>query len=735
MQTRSWRSAQRLLRTLFFASLFFPILIVGLTLGVDHGAEWREARGDLDSQTRIAGDNAARAFRQQALVADRVNGLLAGMDPAQVTSAELAVHQSLLALIAPIPDIDGIVIVDAAGQALAAANVYPMPRLALSDRLFFKGTMAAASGGYVSGPETGTVIKRRFFGYGRRWTDPTGVVRGVIEILVSPRYFQDLYDALLTERSGRSDGPNIALLRADGTLLTGTPAGAAARGAVAGSAAFRAAIARAPANGDYRYDWGGPNGAILTVYRQVASLPVYVAASLPEVVIVADWGEKAAIHLLITLPVALLFSLLLGIALQRVQREDAARVTLDAEMERRTAAEDTLLRSQRLEAVGQVTGGVAHDFNNLLTIIMGCAELLERRSSNAENVRRLARNIRGAAERGADITASLLAFSRRQPMRTEVVDVNRALLDFVSLLRRAADESAAVLLDLAPQVLPVSLDPGQFEAAMLNLVGNARDALPQGGRIIISTRSRTNADGYPEVARGPVTVVTVTDDGAGMDAATAARAIEPFFTTKEIGRGTGLGLSQVYGFVRQSAGEFRIETAPGRGTSVLMVLPACAATVASPRILTDEVGHATAGEVVLVVEDEPSLRATVVEVLLNCGYRTLDAPHAEGALAVLHREKRIDLLFSDLVMPGSMSGLDLAEAARRLHPGIRILVTSGYSAAFDDAGASHAFLPKPYDPATLAGRVRQVLDLPSGVVPDQGAARMDACAAEASDEA
>ncbi|HTI02068.1 MAG TPA: ATP-binding protein [Acidisoma sp.] len=702
---------------------------------MDHGAEWREARDELDSQARIAGDNAARAFRQQALVADRVNLLLAGMDAAQVKSEELAIHQSLLALIAPIPDIDGIVIIDAAGEPLVAANAYPVPKLDLADRPYFKGTMAADSGRFVSGLETGTVIKRRFFGYGRRWTDRAGAVRGVIEILVSPRYFEDLYDALLTEQPGKRDGRNIALLRMDGTLLTGTPAEAAARAAAAGISGFRAAIADAPDSGDYRQDGAGSGGAALTVYRRVATLPLYIAASLPEAVIVADWREKATIHLLITLPVTLLFSLLLGIALQRVQREDAARATLDAEMERRAAAENTLLRSQRLEAVGQVTGGVAHDFNNLLTIIMGCAELLERRPSNSDNVCRLARNIRGAAERGADITASLLAFSRRQPMRAEVVDVNRALLDFVPLLRRAARESAVVLLDLAPQVLPVTLDPGQFEAAILNLVGNARDALPQGGRICISTRSTTDASAYPEAAQGPVTVVTVTDDGTGMDAATAARAVEPFFTTKEIGRGTGLGLSQVYGFVKQSEGEFRIETAPGRGTSVLMVLPCCAAKPAAPRTLTDEAGGGAAGEVVLVVEDEAIVRATVVEVLLNCGYRTLDAPHAEGALALLQREKRVDLLFSDLVMPGSMNGLELAEAARQLHPCIRILVTSGYDAPFDGSGSPHAFLRKPYDPATLAVRVRQVLDLPRAPVPGPGTARTGICAAEASEEA
>lgn len=709
MRQWSWRSAQRLLTILFFSSLFFPILLVGLTILVDRAAEWHEAMQDLESQIRIAGDNAARVFRQQALVADRVNLLLRDMEAPQVRAAELSIHQSLLALAAPIPDIDGIVVTDAAGTALVAANIYPVPQLDLARRSFFRGTMAAASGPFVSEPETGTIIKRRFFGYGRRWTGPDGRVRGVIEILVSTRYFEDLYDALLTERGSGGASQSIALLRADGTLLVASAAGAAARTAALAADRFRAAVTRTPEAGRYGSGTAGAPGTVMTVYRRVPGVPLYVAASLPEAQIVAEWEEKAAIHLLISLPVALLFTLLLGIALQRVQREDAARAALAAEMERRAMAEETLLRTQRLEAVGQVTGGVAHDFNNLLTIIAGCSELLERRAEAPDTVRRLARNIRDAAERGAEITASLLAFTRRRPVQAAVVDVNRALLDFVPLLRRAAGESVSVLLDLAPQVAPVSLDPGQFEAAILNLVGNARDALPQGGHIGIATRSEPNAGAYPEVARGPVTLVTVTDDGTGMDATTAARAIEPFFTTKEIGRGTGLGLSQVYGFVKQSAGEFRIETAPGQGTTVLMVLPGCPAEPA-PAPGPSQTSHpAVPGEVVLIVEDEPSVRETAAEILRACGYRTLEAPDAERALTLLREEPRMDLLFSDVILPGAMNGHDVAQAARRLHPAIRVLMTSGHEDGTEPA-ASLPFLRKPYDGAMLARVVRAVLD-------------------------
>lgn len=735
MEKRSWKGARRILLALFVASLFFPVFLVGVTLWLDYRIEWYEAWQGLDRETRIASGATARAFQAQDRIAEQIRALLGGRDPAAVQADELALHRALLAMITPDPTIDSAVVAASSGAALVGSAVYPMPQINLAGKPYFQGILAGAPGRYVSGLQTGSLIKRDFFVHGLRWTDANGQVLGIIAILVSPQYFEDFYGGLLAAAGQREAGRAIGLLRADGTWLAGVPRRAAPDLVGAGRRVFQAAVSRAGDTGFYDQDEGQGKKSRLIVYRQVPGTPLYVAASLPRSAILADWIKAAGSHLLITLPVALLFSLLLGIALHRVRREDAARAQLVTEMERRAEAEETLLRAQRLEAVGQVAGGVTHDFNNLLTIILGSVELLERRPGNVDNVCRLARNIRGAAERGSAITASLLAFTRRQPMQTEVVDINRALLDFTQLLRRAANESAAVLLDLAPQVPPVSLDRGQFEAAILNLVGNARDALPQGGRITLATQAAMNDGAYPEVAQGPVTIVTVTDDGTGMDATTAARAIEPFFTTKEFGRGTGLGLSQVYGFVKQSAGEFRIETAPGRGTAVRMVLPGCGGMPASPRVPTDQEGHATKGEVVLVVEDEARVRATAVEVLRGCGYRTLDAPHAEAALAVLRRETRVDLLFSDLVMPGSMSGHDLAEAALRLHPDIRILITSGYEPARGRAGPGHAFLQKSYDPATLAGRVREVLDLSQEELRSSGKARMGACTTEAHEEA
>ncbi|GAB0119101.1 ATP-binding protein [Acidisoma sp. 7E03] len=713
MVERSWVSAQRLLRILFVISLFFPVALVALTFWLDYDTEWQEARGALDRQTRIASDNAARVFDAQARVAEQIAQRLAGMDAEAVRAQELALHQALLALIAPIPDVDGAIIIDRSGRALVAANIYPVPPLNLSDRAYFKATMATPSGHHIGGVMTGSLIKRRFFTFGRQWSDAEGRVLGVIQLLVSPGYFDDFYGALITGDEAWTAGQGIALLTADGTHLAGAPKAEmeTAGGGLSAAArrdAFLAAVARAPSGGSYEEGEGAQ--AALIVYRPVPGVPLYIRARLAEPTIVAAWTHETAGHLMISMPVALLFAFLAGIALQRVQREEAAYLRLGQEMERRAAAEETLLRAQRLEAVGQVTGGVTHDFNNLLTIVLGCAELLERRPAPPENVRQLARNIRAAAERGADITASLLAFSRRRPVRAEVIDINQALLAFAPLLRRAATESRVVLFDLAPVVPRVSLDPGQFEAAILNLVGNARDALPAGGRIRIVTRAGRNDGDYPEVAAKPVTLVSVSDDGTGMDAATAARAIEPFFTTKEIGRGTGLGLSQVYGFVRQSGGSFAIDSVPGRGTTVHLVLPGCAVEVA-PADARGTVGTAPFGqnERILVVEDEAPVRAIAVEVLGRCGYCTLEASNGEEAVAMLRAHPDIALLFSDIVLSGEMTGLDLVQAARALRPDLRVLMTSGYDSGPERAG-NLPFLRKPYDGAALTIEVRRVLD-------------------------
>ncbi|MFD0934977.1 ATP-binding protein, partial [Methylobacterium trifolii] len=372
---------------------------------------------------------------------------------------------------------------------------------------------------------------------------------------------------------------------------------------------------------------------------------------------------------------------------------------------------------QKMEAIGQLTGGVAHDFNNLLTVIVGNLDMIVRRPADAQRVERLATSAMLAARRGAEVTEKLLAFSRRQVLRAETVNPNRLLQDFRPLLQRAVGETIAVAFDLDAGLDPVRLDPGQFESAVLNLAVNARDAMPEGGRLTVRTGNavltEAESGSVPDVEPGAYVVVSVSDTGSGMEAGTLARAFEPFFTTKDVGKGTGLGLSQVYGFAKQGGGSARIASVPGQGSTITLYLPRSAERAAEVRSEGSlPLRRAAAGEGILVVEDEAAVREMAVESLSELGYATLTASHAAAALDRLKGPDRIDILFSDVVMPGGMNGVQLSVEARRLRPGLRVLLTSGYTnAALGEQGVPPdlPLLNKPYLREDLADKLRLVM--------------------------
>ena len=390
----------------------------------------------------------------------------------------------------------------------------------------------------------------------------------------------------------------------------------------------------------------------------------------------------------------------------------------EARNEELIRSRSALAQAQRLDAVGQLTGGIAHDFNNLLTAILGALELISRRAEDGERVVRLAENARKAAERGARLVSQLLSFSRKQNLRPEVLNPNSVMLEFEGLATRAAGEAVALKFNLDPAVHPVHVDATEFQAAILNLVTNARDALPEGGTIRLESRNvrldGTEPEG-PEVPPGEYVLLSVADSGTGMDPETQAKVFEPFFTTKPIGQGSGLGLSQVFGFVQSAGGHVAITSEVGVGTTVSMYLPRSQApqfSAASPAGDTVPLRPAGDGECVLAVEDDSHVIATTAESLRDLGYSVLTAETAEEALDLLRQETRIDILFSDVVMPGGMNGVQLAVEARRIRPGIRILLTSGYAGAALDAHAVPQELPllgKPYGRDELANKLRVIL--------------------------
>ncbi len=374
-------------------------------------------------------------------------------------------------------------------------------------------------------------------------------------------------------------------------------------------------------------------------------------------------------------------------------------------------AGERLRQAQKMEAVGQLTGGVAHDFNNLLTVILGNAEMLSADPRVPDEARALAELIVGAAERGSTLTRQLLAFARRQSLNPTDVDVNALIGETHDLLRRALPSNVEIALRLAPDLPPALVDRGQLATALLNLVLNARDALPQGGHIAIATRL-VEAPGLPAQIE-----IAVADNGEGMTEAVKARAFEPFFTTKEVGKGSGLGLSSVYGFAVQSGGGVTIESEAGQGTTVRVLLKA---TRPRPTPAPAVERQARGGqETVLLVEDEPSVRDFVSMLLQGLGYQVLSAETGRAAVALLRAGTRIDLLLTDLVMPGGISGQQLAAIARQLLPTARILLMSGYSGEQAAAGTAPAGLPllrKPFNRRQFAEAVRDALERPAATV-------------------
>jgi CheY-like chemotaxis protein len=368
-----------------------------------------------------------------------------------------------------------------------------------------------------------------------------------------------------------------------------------------------------------------------------------------------------------------------------------------------------------MEAVGQLTGGIAHDFNNMLAVVIGSLDMIQRRAKDLEpKVVTLIESAMDGAQRAARLTSRLLAFSRQQPLSPKPVEPNRLVAGMEELLARTMGELHPVETVLADDLWPTFIDPSQLENAVLNLAVNARDAMPEGGRIRISTGNlsltKAEADALPDGVPGDYVAVSVADTGYGMPAEVLERVFDPFFTTKETGKGTGLGLSMVYGFVKQSGGQVQVESAPGQGTTVTLLLPRWDGFVAvdrAPEPRRDATPlPVAAGLTVLVVEDEPEVRHLSVRMLQELGAHVIEADDAQQALDLLAQDSTIGLLFTDVVMP-DLGGRELAQRAREIRPELSILTTSGYTGEKSPTGP--LLLTKPFTLAQLAKAIEEAL--------------------------
>ncbi|MBW8734602.1 MAG: response regulator, partial [Asticcacaulis sp.] len=383
---------------------------------------------------------------------------------------------------------------------------------------------------------------------------------------------------------------------------------------------------------------------------------------------------------------------------------------------RRREAEAALRRAQKMEAIGQLTGGIAHDFNNLLQVIIGNVQMARSVIDKPDKLPRYLDSVLQGAQKAKTLTQQLLAFSRKQPLEARIVNLNRVIVELRDLLSKTLGSHVEIELDLAPDVANAQIDVIQLEMAMINILANARDAMPNGGRVTIVTRNvSTSENEAGGTCPGDYVELAICDSGEGMSPEVLAHITEPFFTTKEVGKGTGLGLAQVYGFVKQSDGGFKVESAPGKGTTIRLTFPASGSAVEAraPAVVDEASRPQGKGERILVVEDNKEVRELACAVLEQEGYAVKAAGNAVEALKQLDDElDGVDMLFTDIIMPGSVNGVALAKDVRKLNPDMAILITTGFA---DDVhghtnSAEFETIYKPYMPDELARKVRNVLN-------------------------
>jgi signal transduction histidine kinase len=719
------------------ASVLVPALFFAGAIALDHRRLTAEAEVTADRTAEVAQEHALKVVETNALVLDRMADRLRGLSWPEIEAQAARIQPDVEALDHAIGQISALHVIAPDGRLVLLSKEWPAPEVNLAHRGYFRRLELASNPDALDFSEP--VMTRTgglSFQMARRRNTEDDRFDGVLASGISPAYFDRQWRTLTN-----GEDVQVGLARTDGVLLARypelrldmrLPAEGPLMAMMHQSSRHGRLVVSATMDGSER----------LVAYRQVGDFPLYVYAGVSLAAVRVTWLENAAITFLICLAAAAALCGATLLAARRWRSEQLAQQQLAraaeelrAEIQRREQAEDGLSRAQRLEALGRLTGGVAHDVNNLLTAILGSVHLLERHLGPAADARtrRLLGAARDAVQSGARLNAGLLAFARRQPLRPRALDANALIQDFVPLLQRALGETVRLRLELDAELPPCQADAAQLEAALLNLAINARDAMPGGGEAVLMSRAARldpSAEAGPEAFSREFVAITLRDTGEGMPPEVRERAFEPFFTTKPPGRGTGLGLSQVFGFVRQLGGQVTIDSTVGCGTAVTLYLPLAAAGAAPaaegrdagapgcPGAPAPQAGP-PGGGTVLLAEDDAQVRAITAEALREAGFRVLAAQDGAEALELLRVSGPVDLLFSDVMMPGGMSGLDLARHASALRPGIAVLLASGHAAdSFAQAAAAAGWelLPKPYDLDDLVRRVSLRLTRARGAV-------------------
>jgi two-component system NtrC family sensor kinase len=672
------------------ASVVLPAVLFIFASWLSYRHEYSVADDRIERSLDILHEHTLKIFQTVERAMAEVEEIVRDLPDDVVRSDQARLHARLKNIVDALPQLRAIFLVDREGNPLVSSQFAQVPAdFNARDRDFFNLQAGAQDETYVSevlNPRRNS-LGTPFFVLSRRRPSADGSFNGVSVVAVLPEYFEEFY-ALI----GRTAGSVLALIRSDGKPLARFPPESRNEDDSIGN--MRELIARA-SRGSLRMMRASDAVKRRIGFRKLEGFPVYVVAGIDTSAIQAEWLATMASHLIFGLPATFFLFVIIGVALQRTRH-------LHAEAERRETAEAALRQSQRLEAIGKLTGGVAHDFNNLLMIVSGSVQRLQRELTS-EKQRRLLDMIRTAVDRGESLTRQLLTFSRRQTLMPSVIDLSHRLPELKEMLSRSLRGDIAIDVVVPPGGCAVKVDSNELELALLNLGVNARDAMPEGGVLSIGAEGVELAgDAAQDGLRGKFVSIRVADTGTGIAPDVLPHVFEPFFTTKEAGKGTGLGLSQVYGFAKQSGGTVTVESEPGSGTVITLYLPR-SEELAAPSIAPSEAKSAAqrAGRV-LLVEDNAQVAEVATAYFQQLGYTVKQAGNAHEALGLLGPDAKFDLVFSDILMPGGMNGLALGHAIRKRFPRMPVLLTTGYSESAHNAVAQgFTLLPKPFDLAEL----------------------------------
>ncbi|MFC1458427.1 ATP-binding protein [Microvirga arabica] len=686
------------LQLLLVAILLGPALFFAYTAWDDYRRIREHAEERIERALDVVQEHSLKALQTIERTMAETNEVLRGLTPEQILAEEARLQSRLRRTQDALLQIEAIWVFDKAGRPLVSSTILPVPRdLDNSDRDYFKMQAEQDAGTFIGETITSKVGNIRFFVVSQRRPTQDGSFDGIVAVSVRPEHFREFYG-----RIARGIADSFGLIRADGEFLARYPSRGTEPMRLNPQSGFIRSIQQnqqvgrfiATSQIDGIERWIG--------YRKVPGYPVYVQVGVETAAVWWELWSQMRWLLAFGLPATLgLFAISL-LALQRTR-------SFHAEIERREVAEAALKQAQRLEAVGHLTGGVAHDFNNLLMVVKGNVDRL-RRYPMEERQKRSLDAIDTAAGRGASLVRQLLSFSRQQTHEPEIVDVSRYLLDLHDMLRSSLRGDIAIDMRLPPGLWNTKVDLNELELAILNIAVNARDAMPDGGRLLIEAWNLNLRD--PDVIglRGDFVALSITDSGSGIPEEVLPHVFEPFYTTKAVGKGTGLGLSQVYGFARQSGGTATALSEAGRGTTITLYLPRTIEAAAGGSAPAGEPPVRSAHGHVLLVEDNLDIAEVTRASLEEIGFQVTHAADAQTALTILRSGTRIDLVFSDIVMPGDLNGVDLARIVRSEQPSLPVLLATGYSnvaqAAMDDG---FTILRKPYNLAELSACIDRLL--------------------------